>query len=192
MTVNIDKKNSDRVFMNHNIRAPRVLCINQDNTNLGEISTSQALALAQAAGLDLVQVSPPSRDRPPTCKIIDYGKYKYDLSKKKKEGDKKQREQKNLSEAKEIKFRPSTDENDLQIKARKAEELINDGFKVKICIVFKGRELAHKNIAFDTLQQFMNFIPGYQLSQKPTMSDNNKNLIAFVVKKSESESKSSS
>lgn len=182
----MDKKNSDRVFMNHNIRAPRVLCINQDNANIGEIAIAQALALAQAAGLDLVQVSPPSRDRPPTCKIIDYGKYKYDLSKKKKEGDKKQREQKNMSEPKEIKFRPTTGSNDLLLKARKAQEFLDEGYKVKVYVVFHGREVAHKGVAYDTLKQFIEFIPNCQFSQPPSMSDNNRNLVVFVVKKSES------
>lgn len=181
--MNSDKKNSDRVFLNQNIRVPKVFCIDEQNVNLGIINTSEALKLAQDAGLDLVQVSPPTKDRPPTCKITDYGKYRYDASKKKKEAEKKQREQQNLSEPKEIKFRPVTDMNDLQIKAKKTEEFLSEGFKVKISIIFKGRELSHKEVAYETLDHFMSFLPNCQLAQNPSMAENGKTLTTFVVRK---------
>ncbi|HVI42753.1 MAG TPA: translation initiation factor IF-3, partial [Anaerovoracaceae bacterium] len=135
-------KNQDRIIINHQIRGQKVFCINHENVNLGLIPLSQALNLAQEHGLDLVQVSAPSKDRAPTCKILDSGKYKYDLSKKKKEAEKKQREA--IVKTKEIKFRPTTDLNDLKTKARKAEGFIEEGCRVKISITFKGREISHQ------------------------------------------------
>lgn len=181
--MNIDKKN-DRVYINQSIRVPKVLCIGEQGDNLGVLDTFEALKIAQKEGLDLVQMSPPTRDRPPTCKIMDYDKYRFEMSKKQKEADKKQREQKVLSEPKEIKFRPTTDTNDLQIKAKKAEEFLSDGFKVKVSIVFKGRELSHKEVAYQTLNNFMAILPNCQLQAQPYMADNGKALNVFVVKKS--------
>src|SRR5690554_4765412 len=100
--------------------------------------------MALDAGLDLVQVSSGGRNSSPTCKILDYGKYKYQQSKNEKAAAKKQRE--NSVKIKEIKFRPTTDINDLRTKASKVQEFLNDGDKVKITIAFRGREVSHKEI----------------------------------------------
>lgn len=176
---NFNNKNSDRVFTNYSIRAQNVLCIDHNNINLGVIPFSEALNLAQSQGLDLVQVSPQSKDRPPTCKILDSGKYKYEISKKKKESDKKQRE--SIIKTKEIKFRPTTDSNDLKTKARKVEEFVKEGCKVKLTITFKGREISHQEIAFQTLKEFMNLLPDLQTLGKPSLEK--KDLSIFIGKK---------
>lgn len=175
----INNRNSDRLFINYSIRAQKVLCIDHNNVNLGVISLSEALSLAQASGLDLVQVSPPSKDRAPTCKILDSGKYKYELSKKKKETDKKQRE--SIIKTKEIKFRPTTDLNDLKTKARKVEEFIEEGCRVKVTITFKGREISHQEVAFKTLREFMDLLPQLQTLGKPSLD--RKDLSVFIGKK---------
>lgn len=146
---------SERIFVNYNIRVPQVLCIDQDGTNIGLKDTAEALKMVQALGLDLVQVSPPSRDRPPTCKFIKYDKYKYDLQKKKKEADKKQRE--STIKEKEIRLGASTDENDLRIKAKQADEFLEKDYRVKITVRLRGRE--HRDVAMQTLDTFVSFIP---------------------------------
>lgn len=174
-----NNKNQDRLIVNHQIRAPKVLCINQNNDNLGLISLSQAIALAQEQGLDLVQVAPGGKDNIPACKILDSGKYKYELSKKKKEADKKQRE--SIIKTKEIKFRPTTDLNDLKTKARKAEEFIEEGCRVKVSITFKGREISHQEVAHDTLNIFMEFAPDLQMIGKPSFD--RRDLTVFLSKK---------
>lgn len=147
----------EKVFIGHAIRAPRVLCINADSTNLGVISTSDAIKLATDQGLDLVQVSPPSNGKPPTCKILNYGKFKYDQSKKEKEAAKKQRE--SIVKTKEIKLHPTTDINDLKIKAKKAAEFLDEGSKVKVMVLFRGwREASHKAVAVNTLNEFLSYV----------------------------------
>lgn len=178
MTIN-NRNNSERVFINHGIRAPKILCIDHENVNLGIISTSQALQLAMEQSLDLVQVAPPTKDRPPTCKIINYGKWKYENSKKKKESDRKQRE--SFIKEKEIWFRPTTDTNDLQIKAKKVEELIADNCRVKVKIKFTGREISHKEVAMSTLDAFLNMLPEIQCESHPQMDG--KFLLVNLVKK---------
>lgn len=157
------RRNND-FFVPHNesIRAKQVRCIDADNRNIGVVDTSQALRMASERELDLVQVCPPDKSNIPTCKIIDYSKYKYEQIKRKKEAAKKQREC--AVEIREIKFRPNTGYNDLKTKASKAAELLEDGARLKLTIVFKGREIQHQDVAKDTLTKFVELVPGLQLS----------------------------
>lgn len=133
------------------IRAKKVLCIDKDNNNLGVMNFSEALSLANQDELDLMQIS--IKDNLPTCKILNYSKFKYEQSKKQKEVAKKQRE--STAKIKEIKLRPSTSENDLRIKANKVSGFLDEGNKVKITVTFKGREISHKNLGIQTLNVFM-------------------------------------
>ena|ERR1700743_2062807 len=180
-----NKNNQERLIVNHQIRAPKVLCIDQDNVNLGIITLSQALSLASEKGLDLVQVSLPAKDKFPTCKLLDSGKYKYELSKKKKESDKKQREA--VIKTKEIKFRPTTDLNDLKTKAKKAEKFVEEGCKVMVTIVLKGRELSHQDVAVQTLDHFMDLMPEMQMLGRPSLDTasigHTRKLSVFLSKK---------
>lgn len=183
-TINNSKKQNntnDKIFINSAIRVPKVLCIvAETGENLGVIATYEALRIASDAGLDLVQVSPPAGGRPPTCKILDYGKLKYEESKKRKAAEKKQREM--MVETKELKFRPTTGEFDLQIKAKKASEFLDEGHNVKITIVFRGRELSHKEVAYETLQKFMTCLPGVEITSQAAL-ENNKFLSVMINKK---------
>lgn len=114
--------------------------IDKDGEQLGVLSIQEALAKAELAGLDLVEIAPNAE--PPVCKIIDYGKYRYQVTKKEKEGKKSQHQVK----VKEVKIKPNTDDNDIQVKLRHAREFILKGNKVRLTCVFRGRELAHPEI----------------------------------------------
>lgn len=120
------------------IRVPEVRLIDHEGEQRGVMPTAEALELAQEYGLDLVEISP--QVRPPVCRIMDFGKYKYELSKKQKESKKKQH---NL-QVKEVKMRPKTEEHDYQFKKRHAEEFLEKHHKVKLTVMFRGRELNHR------------------------------------------------
>lgn len=130
-----------RVNINERIRARECRLIGDDGEQLGILSVRDALAMAREKGLDLIEVSPNAL--PPVCKIMDYGKHKYDQGKRDKEARKKS----HVSELKSIKMRPSTDEHDFQFKMRNAMKFLQDGDKVKITIQFRSREITHPEIA---------------------------------------------
>lgn len=174
-------KKRDFTPINHQIRNPKVLCIDHESNNLGLIDTSKALEIARNQNLDLVQVSFDPKNNIPTCKVLDYGKYKYTLSLNEKAAKKKQRESE--IKIKEIKLRPATAENDIKIKAAKAQEILDDGDKVKISIIFKGRELNYKENAFETYNAFIGFLPDMQIIEGPNLMG--KVLSAMGQKKSE-------
>ncbi len=111
------------------------------------MQTVAALAEAEGHGLDLVEVSPTAA--PPVCKILDYGKFKYEAQKKKNEAKKKQR----VIEVKEIKLRPNIDENDYQVKMRNVNKFLNEGDKVKVTLRFRGREMAHQDLGVNVLNR---------------------------------------
>lgn len=125
--------------VNRRIRIPQVRVIDDSGEQLGVLPTSEALAMAEERGLDLVEVSP--KARPPVCKIMDYGKYMYQMNKRAKEAKKRQ----HLTVVKEIKMRPKIEPHDYDFKVRHAREFIEDGDKVKVTVIFRGRELAHKD-----------------------------------------------
>lgn len=122
------------------IRVPRVRVIAADGSQAGILSRDEALAMAEADGLDLVEIQP--NGDPPVCRIMDFGKFKFDLQKKAHAAKKKTRQQ----ELKELKFRPTTDDGDYAIKLRNLKRFISEGDKVKVTIRFKGREMAHTEL----------------------------------------------
>ena len=126
-----------QIRINHRIRVPEVRVVAEDGSNLGVLSTEQALRRAQEAGLDLVEVNP--KGSPPVCKILDFGKYKYEEKKKQREAKRKQ----TIVELKEVKLRPKTDDHDLQVKVRSARRFLESGNKVKFTVRFRGREITH-------------------------------------------------
>lgn len=162
-TIFKNKKDNKFFPTNKQIRAKEVIFIDHDNINHGLTSTFNALSVAKSVGLDLVQVN---GGKTPTCKILDYGKFKFDQSKKEKLQRKKQRE--SITKLKEIVFRPSTGENDLRIKARKTQQFLEDGYKVKISIKMRGRELSNRSIAYDTLRIFLDMVPEME-AESPQM-----------------------
>jgi translation initiation factor IF-3 len=133
--------------VNEEIRVPQVRLIDQDGEMMGVMGARDAMLRAFAVGLDLVEISPNAD--PPVCKILDYGKFKYEQQKKKNEAKKKQK----VIEIKEIKVRPNIDENDYQVKMRAMKSFIEEGDKVKVTLRFRGREMAHQDIGVRVLER---------------------------------------
>ncbi len=133
--------------VNEKIDVARVLLIDGEGEKRGEVSIAEALALAEEAGLDLVEVSPTAR--PPVCKLLDYGKYKYQAQKKANEARKKQK----VIDIKEIKMRPNIDTHDYDVKMRAMQRFFGDGDKVKVTLRFRGREMAHPELGRALLER---------------------------------------
>jgi translation initiation factor IF-3 len=133
--------------INGRIEAFEVRLIDDQGAMIGVVPIREALARADDVGLDLVEVSPTAR--PPVCKILDYGKFKYESQKKANAARKKQR----VIEIKEIKMRPGIDDNDYGIKMRKVREFLDEGDKVKVTMRFRGREMAHQHLAMEILEK---------------------------------------
>ncbi len=133
--------------VNEAITSNTVLLIDDEGEKRGVMKTEAALALAEEAGLDLVEVSPNAE--PPVCKVMDYGKYKYQAQKKAAEARKKQK----VIEVKEIKLRPGIDTHDYDVKMRAMRRFFEEGDKVKVTMRFRGREMAHTELGFDLLQK---------------------------------------
>jgi translation initiation factor IF-3 len=131
--------------VNGAIRALQVRCIDPDGEQLGVLDTRDAISKAEDFGLDLVEVQP--NVDPPVCKILDYGKYKYEAQKRANEARKKQK----IIEVKEIKLRPNIDEHDYQVKMRNVVKFLSGGDKVKVTLRFRGREMAHQELGANVL-----------------------------------------
>jgi translation initiation factor IF-3 len=125
---------------NERIRSPQVQVIGSDGKNLGTLTTSEAINIAKSEGLDLIEISPNAN--PPVCKIIDIGKYKYDVQKKANKAKKKQK----IINLKEIKLRPVTEIHDYNFKIKNAQKFLEKGDKVKFTVKFKGREMQHTHL----------------------------------------------
>ncbi len=138
---------SSKININRNIRAKEVRVIDPDGNQIGVIPTYKAIAVANDFGLDLVEVSPNAN--PPVCKIMDYGRYKYEQTKKKQEAKKKQA----TFQLKEIKLRPKTDEHDLKTKIGHIKKFIERKDKVKVTVIFRGREIALSQLGRDLLER---------------------------------------
>jgi translation initiation factor IF-3 len=133
--------------VNDRIEANEVRLVDQDGNMIGVVNVRDALTRAEDVGLDLVEVSPGAQ--PPVCKILDYGKFKYEAQKKANAARKKQK----TIEVKEIKMRPSIDTNDYDIKMKKVRNFLDEGDKVKVTMRFRGREMAHQHLAMDVLNR---------------------------------------
>ncbi len=138
---------SDGPRINDDIDVPQVLLIDHHGEKRGVVKTREAIAIAAEAGLDLVEVSPTTT--PPVCKILDYGKFKYQQQKKKAEAKKKQK----VVEIKEIKMRPNIDAHDYQVKVKAMKRFFEEGDKVKVTLRFRGREMAHQDRGADLLKR---------------------------------------
>ncbi|MCR4623817.1 MAG: translation initiation factor IF-3 [Alphaproteobacteria bacterium] len=139
----------DKHRINRAITAQQVRLIDQNGDAVGVVSIREAMVKAREAGLDLVEVAPQAK--PPVCKIINYGKLKYELQKKKSEAKKKQK----VIEVKEVKLTPSIGEHDYQVKMNNVKRFIGDGNKVKITLRFRGREISHKEIGENLLSRVL-------------------------------------
>ncbi|HBQ28410.1 translation initiation factor IF-3 [Peptococcaceae bacterium SCADC1_2_3] len=133
--------------MNEEIRVKEVRVIDANNNQIGVLPTQEAMRLAEERNLDIVEIAPQAK--PPVCRIMDYGKFKYEQSKHDKEIKKKQR----VVDIKEIKLRPNIEEHDFQIKAKNAARFLKEGDKVKATIIFRGREIVHTQLGQQVLKR---------------------------------------
>ncbi|WP_091431025.1 translation initiation factor IF-3 [Aliiroseovarius sediminilitoris] len=133
--------------VNERIKATEIRLIGADGENAGVVTPAQALVMAAEAGLDLVEISPNAN--PPVCKIMDFGKFKYEQQKRESEARKKQK----TIEVKEVKFRPNTDTHDYDVKMRNVFKFLENGDKVKVTLRFRGREMAHQNLGRELLER---------------------------------------
>ena len=145
---NFQKRTRDKgPKSNNRINSPEVQVIASSGENLGILNTNEAISMAKEEGLDLIEIAPNAK--PPVCKIIDIGKYKYDAQKKANQAKKKQKK----IEVKEIKLRPVTETHDYQFKIKNAQKFISKGDKVKFTIRFKGRELQHSHLGEELMDK---------------------------------------
>ena len=135
-------------MINEQIRDKEIRLIGSDGEQLGIMSSREALKKAEEAELDLIKIAP--KAQPPVCKIMDYGKYRYELQKKEKEAKKNQK----VVEIKEIRMSPSIDTNDFNTKVKSAVKFLNDGNRVKVTVRFRGREMAHTSLGQELLKKF--------------------------------------
>lgn len=149
---NFHRGRGPQTRVNDRIRVPEIRLIGPDGSQIGVVSTRDALAKAKQIGLDLVEISPSAR--PPVCRILDYGKYKYEQSKKQKDN------KTTTTKLKEVKFRLNIDTHDYETKLRRAEAFLGKGNKVKISLMFRGREMEHKDIGFEVVKRAIEDLEG--------------------------------
>jgi len=147
--------------VNERIRARECRLIDEAGAQLGIVGVREALALARGKGLDLIEVSPTAT--PPVCKIMDYGKYKYEQGKREREARKKH----HVSEMKDIKMRPAIDEHDFQFKLKHAQRFLQEGDKVKITVIFRSREITHPEFARRSLDRLAQETSEIAVVEKP-------------------------
>lgn len=168
-----------RVRINFQIRVPQIRVVDNSGENLGILNTRDALKMAQDQSLDLVEINP--RAIPPVCKIMDYGKFKYEEKKKAQAAKKTQQ----VQELKELTFRPNTDENDLSHKLEQAKGFLADGDRVKFTVRFRGREIVHSNLGKEKLDWILQQLNGL-VTTNPQISLEGKimSMIVAPTKKS--------
>ncbi len=161
-----------KVRINRRIRAPKVRTVSPDGEQLGIIDTSEAIRRAEEFGLDLVEVAP--RADPPVCKIMDYGKYRFEESKKEHLRKKKQA----TVVVKEVKLRPKTEEHDLDYKVKRAQRFLADGFKVKVTVMFRGREITHPEQARRLMDRVLEILGDQcQVEMRPKFEGRNMTMM---------------
>ncbi|HLE33139.1 MAG TPA: translation initiation factor IF-3 [Bacteroidota bacterium] len=163
-----------RARINTEIRAPQVRVIGRDGQQLGVMSTPEAIRTASDIGSDLIEIVPNAD--PPVCKLMDFGKYKYELAKK----EKLQKKHQHVTQVKEIRFHPNTDTHDFEFKVRHARAFLEEGDKVKATVVFKGREIAYKELGAELLVRFTESIADIaKVEAAPKMEG--RQMIAYYV-----------
>jgi translation initiation factor IF-3 len=163
-------------MINEQIRDREVRVVGQDGEQLGIMSAKEAYKMAKEADLDLVKIAPGAK--PPVCKIINYGKYRYELARKEKDAKKKQR----TIDIKEIRLSPNIDTNDLNTKANQAKKFIAKGDKVKVSLRFRGREMAHLDVGREILNNFFEQINDVAVIDKPAKMEG-RSMVMFISEK---------
>ena len=164
-------------MINEQIRDKEVRLIGEDGEQLGIVPGKEALRLAQEAELDLVKIAPTAK--PPVCKIIDYGKYRYELARKEKEAKKKQK----VIEIKEVRLSPNIDTNDLNTKVNNAKKFIGKGNKVKVTLRFRGREMAHVQSSKHILDDFAALLEDVAVVEKPAKMEGRSMSMVLTEKR---------
>ena len=163
-------------MINEQIRDREIRLIGEDGQQLGIMSSREAMKIAREAELDLVKIAPQAK--PPVCKIIDYGKYRYELARKEKEAKKKQK----TIEVKEVRLSPKIDSNDLNTKIASARKFIEKGNKVKVTLRFRGREMAHVQSSRHILDEFAKALEDIALVDKPAKMEG-RSMAMFLTEK---------
>ena len=164
-------------MINEQIRDREVRVVSADGEQLGVMSSRDAMKLAREAELDLVKIAP--KAQPPVCKIIDYGKYKYEQSRREKEAKKKQK----TVEVKEVRMSPNIDANDLNTKVNNAKKFILKGNKVKVTLRFRGREMAHVQQSKHILDDFTDMLKDVAQVEKPAKLEGRNMSMVLTVKR---------
>ena len=163
-------------MINEQIRDKEVRVIGKDGEQLGIMSSKEAYQLAKEADLDLVKIAPTAK--PPVCKIVDYGKYRYEAMRKEKEAKKKQK----VIDIKEVRLSPNIDTNDLNTKVNQARKFLAKGDKVKVTLRFRGRELAHVNASKSILDEFAKMLEDVAVVEKEAKFEG-RSMIMFLAPK---------
>lgn len=150
----VEQRNDDEVCINEHITAKQVRLIDANNENRGIVTIREALAIAEEEGLDLIEISPQAT--PPVCKVLDFGKFRYEQQKRKAEAKKNQK----VVEIKELKLRPMIDTHDYEVKVKQATKFLEQGNKVKFTMRFKGRELSANDMGKQVLTKLMEDLEG--------------------------------
>ena len=161
-------------MINEQIRDKEVRLIGENGEQLGIVSSKEALRMAEEAELDLVKIAP--KAEPPVCKIIDYGKYRYEQARKAKEAKKKQK----IIDTKEIRLSPNIDTNDLNTKVNQAKKFLQKGAKVKVSLRFRGREMAHKDVGREILDSFFKELEDVATVDKPAKMEG-RSMVMFLT-----------
>ena len=164
-------------MINEQIRDREIRLIGEDGEQLGIMSAREAMKIAQEAELDLVKIAPAAK--PPVCKIIDYGKYKYEQARKEKEAKKKQK----TVEVKEVRLSPNIDTNDLNTKINNAKKFISKGNKVKVTLRFRGREMAHVQQSKHILDDFAETLADVAVVEKPAKMEGRAMIMVLAEKR---------
>lgn len=173
----LEGKTISDLIINEQIRDREVRVIGEDGEQLGIMSSKDARKLAEEAGLDLVKIAPQAK--PPVCRIVDYGKYRYEQARKEKEAKKKQR----VIEIKEIRMSPNIDENDLKTKAQSARKFLEKGNRVKVTLRFRGREMAHMQSSKHILDDFAAVLEDVAVIEKAAKVEGRAMTMFLVEKK---------
>lgn len=165
------------LFINEQIRDKEIRLIGESGEQLGIMSSREALKLAEEAGSDLVKIAPTAK--PPVCKIVDYGKYRYELARKEKDAKRKQK----VIEVKEIRMSPNIDTNDLNTKVGAARKFLEKGNRVKVTLRFRGREMAHMSTSKHILDDFAQMLSDIAVVEKMPKVEGRSMIMFLTVKR---------
>ncbi|WP_207207968.1 translation initiation factor IF-3 [Xylanivirga thermophila] len=164
--------NNKELLINEQIRDREVRVIDVNGEQLGVMPTKKALGIAEDKGLDLVKIAPQAK--PPVCKIMDYGKYRFDMLKKEKEARKKQK----VINVKEVRLSATIEEHDLAVKAKNADKFLKSGDKVKVSIRFRGREMAHTEVGYEVMERFNSMLSSeVNIDSKPKLEGRSMSMV---------------